>query len=141
MIYFDTKIFIFYILILYISSFSSVLLCWKKHIKPSLKKNIFAFKQTLAYNNKKMNYLKLVLGISLLIGQIFAESMSSSGLMDGKVYINLYYESKCPDSQRFINNQIDRALEKFPGLINFSFVPYGFVNVRASTCLFFSRIF
>lgn len=77
-----------------------------------------------------MTYLKLILGLSLLIGQFFVQSLSSSGLMDGKVYINLYYESKCPDSKRFINNQIDRALEKFPGLINFSFVPYGFVNVR-----------
>lgn len=47
-----------------------------------------------------------------------------------KLNIAVYYESKCPDSKRFINNQITKAIDYFPSLLNIILVPFGKANVN-----------
>ena len=47
-----------------------------------------------------------------------------------KVYINVFYESLCPDSQRFINFRLKEAFLKFDhDEIDVKFIPFGNANV------------
>lgn len=48
--------------------------------------------------------------------------------------IEVFYESRCPDSQRFILNQIIEANQIFSYYINFVLVPFGKANVSKIIC-------
>lgn len=85
-----------------------------------------------------MDQVKFLLSVLILFGVNLAAEGSSSRLIDGKINIHVYYESQCPDSQLFINNQIDRALEKFSSLVNFILVPFGSANVYIIFLNFFN---
>lgn len=75
-----------------------------------------------------MIYIKLLLGFTFLIGLCLAQ--------DEKINVHVYYESKCYFSRSFIINQIDRALEKLSGLVNFIMVPFGYANVKRTILSF-----
>lgn len=47
----------------------------------------------------------------------------------GAIDIGVYYESKCPDSRRFINNQVTMVKEKFGNNVNIILFPFGKANV------------
>jgi hypothetical protein len=46
-----------------------------------------------------------------------------------KVNIDVHYETRCPDSVRFINSQISSNLI-VKDYVNFNMVPYGIANVN-----------
>lgn len=60
----------------------------------------------------------------------------SSRVINDKVIIHVYYESQCPDSRRFIIQQMPRALDTFPNLVEFVLVPFGKANVSCYLYLF-----
>ena len=64
----------------------------------------------------------------LVVGSSLAAS-SQLRTINGKVNIAVYYESQCPDSRRFINNQLPKAIETFPDLVNIILIPFGKANV------------
>lgn len=72
---------------------------------------------------KKIGEEKVELGLGKYI-KAFARNTSSS------LAIDIYYESKCPDSARFINQQLDKALPLFSDYVNFRLVPFGKANVK-----------
>jgi interferon, gamma-inducible protein 30 len=48
-----------------------------------------------------------------------------------KVNINVYYESLCPDSQKFINYRLKEALLTFKNdVMNIKLIPFGNANVK-----------
>ena len=65
----------------------------------------------------------------LVVGSSLAASSSQLRTINGKVNIAVYYESQCPDSRRFINNQLPKAIEIFPDLVNIILIPFGKANV------------
>lgn len=74
-----------------------------------------------------MNRIFHLLSI-LVVGSSLAAS-SQLRTINGKVNIAVYYESQCPDSRRFINNQLPKAIETFPDLVNIILIPFGKANV------------
>nr|CAH0105245.1 unnamed protein product [Daphnia galeata] len=46
-------------------------------------------------------------------------------LKDDHVFIEIYYESMCPDSKYFIKHQLIPTVEKIPEIIDFRLIPYG----------------
>lgn len=44
--------------------------------------------------------------------------------------IAVYYETKCPDSAKFFNEQLSSALEIFSEIMNVVLIPYGNANVK-----------
>lgn len=59
----------------------------------------------------------------------YLEKETEASVDDPRLTIAVYYESKCDDSGRFINEQISKAVELFSDIINVVFVPYGNANV------------
>ena len=51
---------------------------------------------------------------------------------DAEVSLDLYYESLCPDSTRFISQQIGPMHEAIGQDVAINFVPYGFATVNWS---------
>ena len=50
-------------------------------------------------------------------------------LKDDHVFIEVYYESMCPDSKYFIKHQLIPTIEKIPKIIDFRLIPYGKAKV------------
>ena len=46
-----------------------------------------------------------------------------------KVKVNVYIESKCPDSKKFVNEQLYPTYQKLKSIINLKLVPFGNANV------------
>ena len=51
---------------------------------------------------------------------------------DDKVRLHLYFESKCPDSKEFVNDQLYPTYQKLNSIINLRLVPFGNANVSIS---------
>ena len=64
--------------------------------------------------------------ILLLLSVILAPSSSSSA---PALLIDVIYESLCPDSTRFISQQIPPMYEALGQAVNVQFRPYGFATV------------
>ena len=45
------------------------------------------------------------------------------------VNLAVYYETKCPDSRRFIIYQIPKAIQSYSSFLNIILVPFGKANV------------
>ena len=64
----------------------------------------------------------LVLTLGFLATTNFSQA---NGIMN----IAVYYESLCPDSQRFINNGLTEAFLNFKEITNIVLIPFGNANV------------
>ena len=51
---------------------------------------------------------------------------------DDKVRLNLYFESKCPDSKQFVNDQLYPTYQKLNSIIKFRLIQFGNGNVSIS---------
>lgn len=49
---------------------------------------------------------------------------------DKLLHIAVYYESKCWDSKKFINEQVSKAIELVPELFKLYLIPFGNANVN-----------
>lgn len=47
-----------------------------------------------------------------------------------KIPVNVYYESLCPDSAKFINEQLYPALQQFRGNVDLKLIPFGKASYR-----------
>ncbi|XP_046650297.1 GILT-like protein 1 [Daphnia pulicaria] len=60
-------------------------------------------------------------------------------LKDDHVFIEVYYESMCPDSKYFIKHQLIPTIEKIPEIIDFRLIPYGKAKtIENATGIFFT---
>lgn len=50
---------------------------------------------------------------------------------DYRINIEVYYETRCPDSKKFINNQLSNIFESLQNLTNLFLIPYGKAKVRS----------
>nr|AXF48737.1 odorant-binding protein OBP40 [Lobesia botrana] len=64
----------------------------------------------------------LFVTVALLVCGALAKNKKSD---DNKVKIALYYESLCPDSKRFITDQLAPVWRDFRGAVKVKLVPYG----------------
>ena len=48
---------------------------------------------------------------------------------DERVKIGVYYESLCPESAFFINNQLSRAYDEILDIMDLKLIPFGKANV------------
>ena len=71
--------------------------------------------------------LKLIL-VFCMLGS-YEASFESELLSNDTLYLNVYYESLCPDSARFINTQLSSAFTQVRDILNITFVPFGKANV------------
>ncbi|CAF0741797.1 unnamed protein product [Brachionus calyciflorus] len=82
---------------------------------------------------KNFENLAVFLGLFVCIIELDG-SIISSGLIDNYrqnrklLEIGVYYETKCPDSKRFLINQITSAQEKFSSVVDFTLIPFGKAN-------------
>ena len=51
---------------------------------------------------------------------------------DDRVKVNVYIESKCPDSKNFVNEQLYPTYQTLKPIINLKLVPYGNADVTIS---------
>jgi len=70
--------------------------------------------------------LKLCL-VFCMLGSYVA-TFESELLSNDTLYLNVYYESLCPDSARFINTQLSTAYTQVRDILNITFVPFGKAN-------------
>jgi hypothetical protein len=84
---------------------------------------IFYFHCYNAAYVKKTGDQKIEIGLGNYV-KALARNASSN------LAIDIYYESKCPDSARFINEQLDKALPLFADYVDFRLVPFGKANVK-----------
>ena len=56
-------------------------------------------------------------------------SFQEHELKDNHIFIEIYYESMCPDSKYFIKHQLIPTVEKIPEIIDFRLIPYGKAKV------------
>lgn len=68
--------------------------------------------------------LVLILSLSLNL------NINAQGLSNEQLNIAVFYESKCPDSARFINRALPDAIKFFPSYLNIILVPFGKANVN-----------
>ncbi|RNA26223.1 hypothetical protein BpHYR1_031105 [Brachionus plicatilis] len=64
----------------------------------------------------------------IAIGQIHIHGLNLPSYNRKFIHIDVYYETRCPDSQRFLLNQIIQANEIFSSNIDFLLVPFGKAN-------------
>ena len=55
-----------------------------------------------------------------------------------KLTIEVFYETLCPDSQRFVTTQLSKIFTKLQNVTNIVLVPYGKASVRDSLTLLYS---
>ena len=72
-------------------------------------------------------------GILLLSAAVLG-LVSVSGT-EAAINLDLYYESLCPDSTRFISQQIGPMHAALGQDVTINFVPYGFATVKESSLL------
>ncbi|KXJ73698.1 hypothetical protein RP20_CCG015229 [Aedes albopictus] len=65
--------------------------------------------------------VKIVLLVTLAVGSSHAQS---------KVPVYVYYESLCPDSAKFINEQLYPTVKQFPNNIDLKLIPFGKSSYR-----------
>ena len=63
----------------------------------------------------------LLFGLSL--------SISVKANNENLLNIHVYYESLCPDSRKFIINEVKEAYENFQNIANIILIPFGKANV------------
>ena len=61
--------------------------------------------------------------------------------LDAPVLLGVFYESLCPDSQRFILDQLKNAYSKLTDVIFLELVPYGNAKVCNTTVNSLQRIY
>ena len=57
--------------------------------------------------------------------------LSFVSLCSAQLSLDIYYESLCPDSTRFISHQLGPMYEALGSDVNVNFNPYGFAEVKA----------
>ncbi|XP_026476497.1 GILT-like protein 1 [Ctenocephalides felis] len=63
--------------------------------------------------------------ILAVLCSILGSSIISASELDGKLDVTIFYETLCPDSVRFISNQLYPNFEALAPFTNFKFVPFG----------------
>ena len=57
-----------------------------------------------------------------------------ASLCSAQLSLDIYYESLCPDSTRFISQQLGPMYEALGSDVTVNFNPYGFAEVKADLC-------
>ncbi|KAG8235708.1 hypothetical protein J437_LFUL016327 [Ladona fulva] len=60
-----------------------------------------------------------------LLALAFLLASSAQDIEDNRVNVSLYYESLCPDSVRFVVNELQPTWEQLAGYMNIRFIPFG----------------
>ncbi len=66
----------------------------------------------------------------------YSEYFPTTGNLSNIIYLEVYYEALCPDSQTFINNQLDKLLRNninkhlFQKYVRVDLIPFGKANVN-----------
>jgi hypothetical protein len=98
-------------------------------------KKIFKFRDRI----KKMIKISIacLLGFLLAFNVVSEHSVNSTIesnnlniIDDYKINIEIFYESRCPDSKKFINNQLSKIFESLQNLTSLFLIPYGKAKVR-----------
>ena len=63
-----------------------------------------------------------------MLSSVFLLSLAS--LCSAQLSLDIYYESLCPDSTRFIANQLGPMYEALGSDVDVNFNPYGFAKVK-----------
>ena len=80
---------------------------------------------------KKLAYSLPPLLLLFILISILNECANGQQDEQDKVNINVYYESLCPDSQKFINYRLKEALLTFKNdVIKVKLIPFGNANVK-----------
>lgn len=100
-----------------------------------LKDNIILFKYYFEFHsslNSEMDILKKIIFLFVFISQIHLYEFN---VPLNYLKIEVFYETRCPDSQRFLLNQIIEANQKFSSYIDFILVSFGKANVSKNILL------
>ena len=82
-----------------------------------------------------------VFGVSFFSLFIFTNATFESELLSNDtLYLDVYYESLCPDSARFINTQLSNAFNSIKSILNIKLVPFGKANVSYLSILFYQLV-
>lgn len=62
-----------------------------------------------------------ILGLVVLVASLLGNDATASNIVD----IGVYYESLCPDSQQFVQEQLLHTYLEMPEYVNVELIPYG----------------
>ncbi len=72
--------------------------------------------------------LKMVCASMILLTILVVNLSNFSSTKADKTEIQVNYEALCPDSVRFINNHLDKAIKQFKEKINVRLIPFGIAS-------------